>query len=147
MSVHLSSNDNTMTRIIESIFGKKSVKSRSDFIRMSREGIPMSTLAKIQAITTLSTKEISQILPVSERQLTRYKSDHVLRKDISSHLIQLVELFERGFEVFGKDKFPLWIRSEIRALGNQRPIDILDTPIGIQMVSDILGRIEHGVYS
>lgn len=147
MTVYLLSNDIAMTKIIESIFGKKNIKSRNDFIRMSREGIPMSTVAKIQAITTLSTKEISQILPVSERQLTRYKSDHVLRKDISSHLIQLVELFERGFEVFGKEKFPLWIRSEIRALGNQRPIDILDTPIGIQMVLDILGRIEHGVYS
>lgn len=147
MAVNLLSNGNKMIRITESIFGKKNIKSRNDFIRMSREGIPMSTLSKIQEITTLSIKEISQILPVSERQLTRYKSDHILRKDISSHLIQLVELFERGFEVFGKDKFPLWIRSEIRALGNQRPIDILDTPIGIQMVLDILGRIEHGVYS
>ena len=107
----------------------------------------MKVLKKIQDYTSLTTKEISQILPVSERQLLRYKEDHILRKDISSHLIQLVELFERGYEIFGEEKYNLWVRSNIRALGNIKPIEILDTSIGIQMIDDILGRIEHGVYS
>lgn len=136
-----------MTEIIETIFGKEKIHSRIDFIRMSREGIPMHTLHKIQTYTSLTSTELSQILPISERQLQRYKPDHVLRKDITSHLIQLVELFERGYKVFGKEKFPIWIRSEILAFGNRKPMDVLDTPIGIQMVMDVLGRIEHGVYS
>jgi putative toxin-antitoxin system antitoxin component (TIGR02293 family) len=137
-----------MTKNIGKILGKGKINSRIDYIHLSREGITMNTFKRILEYTSLTVKEISQILPVSERQLSRYNKNHVLRKDISSHLIQLVELFERGFEVFGEEnKFKIWIRSEIRALGNVKPIEILDTPIGIEMVKDILGRIEYGVYS
>lgn len=136
-----------MTKVIQTLFGIEKIHSRFDFIRMIRKGLPMDSLDKIQEFTTLSSKEPSHILPVSERQLQRYKPDHVLRKDISSHLIQLVELFERGYEIFGKEKFPIWIRSEILVLENTKPIAILDTSIGMQLVLDIFGRIEHGVYS
>jgi putative toxin-antitoxin system antitoxin component (TIGR02293 family) len=136
-----------MTKNINAIFGERKFNSRLDFVILSREGIPMSILKKIQRYTALSAKEITGILPVSERQLLRYKDDHILRKDISSTLIQILELFERGYDIFGEDKFKIWIRSKISSLGNVRPIDILDTPIGIQMVEDTMGRIEHGVYS
>jgi putative toxin-antitoxin system antitoxin component (TIGR02293 family) len=136
-----------MTKQIRTIFGERKLNSRIDFVLLCREGIPMSVFKKIQRYTSLTSKEISEILPVSERQLLRYKDDHILRKDISSTLIQLLELFERGYDIFGEDKFKIWIRSKIASLGNVRPIDILDTPIGIQMVEDTMGRIEHGVYS
>ncbi len=136
-----------MTNHINKIFGKGKINSRIDFIHLSREGVPMHTLNRIMEYTSLTIKEISELLPVSERQLSRYDPDHILRKDISSHLIQLVALFERGYEVFGEEKFKIWVRTENRALGNNKPIDILDTPIGIEMIQDILGRIEHGVHS
>lgn len=136
-----------MTNSIKQIFGKRKLNSRKDYIILSREGIPMLVFRKILEYTSLTTKEISEILPVSERQLSRYDGNHILRKDISSHLIQLIELFEKGYDVFGKDKFQIWIRASIKALGNERPIDLLDTSIGIKMVEDIIGRIEHGVYS
>jgi len=137
----------SMTKYTKEIFGKRDLSSRIDYIFLSREGIPMSTFKRIMDFTSLTNKEISDILPVSERQLGRYAEEHVLRKDISSHLIQLVELFGKGYDLFGKEKFRLWIRLENLALGNIKPIDILDTPIGIEMVGDIIGRIEHGVYS
>ncbi len=136
-----------MTKDIKKIFGIKKLNSRMDYVSLSREGISMEIFNKILKYTTITTKEMSSILPVSERQLSRYDKDHVLRKDISSHLIQLIELFERGYDVFGLDKFKLWIRRANKALGNVKPIDILDTSIGIQMVEDLIGRVEHGVYS
>jgi len=136
-----------MTKHIKQIFGKRKLDSRRDYILLSREGITMPIFKKIIDFTGLSTKEISEILPISERQLSRYKKDHVLRKDISSHLIQLVELYEKGYELFGEEKFQLWIRAKILVLGNEQPINYLDTSIGIKLIEDIIGRIEHGVYS
>ncbi len=148
MSVCLRTNDTIMTKNIGRIFGTGKINSRIDFIYISREGVSMAILKKIMEYTALTLQELSTILPVSERQLSRYGDKHLLRKDISSHLIQIVELFERGYEVFGeKSKFRNWLRTENRILGNIRPIEILDTPIGIEMIKDILGRIEHGVYS
>lgn len=136
-----------MTNSAKSIFGKRKLDSRIDYVIMSRQGISMKSLNKIQKFTSLSNKEISNILPISERQLTRYKDDQILKKSIASHLIQLVELFEKGYDLFGEEKFQRWIRTNIIALGNNTPIELMDTPIGMQIVEDIIGRIEHGVYS
>jgi putative toxin-antitoxin system antitoxin component (TIGR02293 family) len=38
-----------------------------------------------------------------------------------------------------------WIQSSNAALGNQQPLDLLDTDIGVQQVDQVLGRIEHGI--
>ena len=136
-----------MAVTIAKVIGEGDLSSRIDYVHLSRKGLSMKAFNRILDFTSLTNKEISQILPVSERQMSRYDDDHVLRKDISSHLIQLVELFEKGFEVFGSVKFKIWIRSKSRVLGQSKPIELLDTPIGMEMVRDILGRIEYGVYT
>jgi len=136
-----------MTKNITKIFGTEKLNSRIDLIKLSRQGISMKMLKGIIQFTSLTIKEIATLLPISERQLARYEDAHLLRKDISSHLILLVELYERGFDVLGEEKFKIWTRLANRALGGLQPIEVLDTPIGINMVRDILGRIEHGIYS
>ena len=40
-----------------------------------------------------------------------------------------------------------WFQTPNYALGNQKPLDLLDTSFGVKMVTDVLGRIEHGVFS
>lgn len=95
----------------------------------------------------MSDKELSSILPISQRQLIRYVDSHKLNKEITSHLIQLIELFQKGFKLFGQDKFKLWIRTPNKVIDNNTPIEVMDTSIGIEMIEDIIGRIEHGVYS
>jgi uncharacterized protein (DUF2384 family) len=32
-------------------------------------------------------------------------------------------------------------------MGGQTPLDLLDTIFGVEQVMNLLGRIEHGVYS
>jgi uncharacterized protein (DUF2384 family) len=39
------------------------------------------------------------------------------------------------------------MNKENRALNNMKPVQLLETMTGINMVNDILGRIEEGVYS
>lgn len=136
-----------MANLIEGIFTHRTLTTQLDFVRLSREGISMQTLNTMLTMLSVSMKELANMLPVSERQLNRYPATHKLRKDLSSHLLQLVTLFQRGYDVFGKEKFDRWIRTEVQSLSNQRPIDLLDTPIGIQMVEDLIGQIEYGIYS
>jgi uncharacterized protein (DUF2384 family) len=55
-------------------------------------------------------------------------------------------VYERGLEIFGdKDTLRDWLRSKSAVFG-ETPIELLDTPIGTQMVLDEMGRIAHGVY-
>jgi len=125
----------------------ESVYQRADLIKVIRSGIQTKYIKSILDYTSLDDKELSNILPISHRQLTRYSDDHILNKEITSHIIQLLELFQKGYKVFGTDKFNLWIRTPNKVLSNNKPIDIMDTSIGIELIEEVLGRIAYGVYS
>jgi len=116
-------------------------------IILIRKGISVEQLRFFQKYAELSNKELATILPISERQLARYAPDHKLRKDISSHIILLIGLFKKGEDVLGYSNFIEWIREPIYALKNRSPLHYMDTPIGINLISDVIGRIQHGVYS
>jgi putative toxin-antitoxin system antitoxin component (TIGR02293 family) len=56
------------------------------------------------------------------------------------------EVLRRADEVF-KDlnKATLWLNSPNYALGDQIPIQLIESEEGIELVLDELGRIEHGI--
>jgi len=59
----------------------------------------------------------------------------------------VADVTARAVEVFGtREKALRWLRSPVRALGDQTPISLLNTPEGMAQVEDVLGRIEHGVW-
>ncbi|MGD0885202.1 MAG: MbcA/ParS/Xre antitoxin family protein [Thermodesulfovibrionales bacterium] len=54
----------------------------------------------------------------------------------------------KGAEVFdSKEAFRLWLTLPNKALGNKTPLWLMNTKRGVDMVMEILARIEHGVYS
>ncbi len=137
-----------MTKMdIQYLFEEGAIYQRVDLINLTRLGIQAKYIGSIQEYTSLTDKELSAILPISQRQLVRYDKNHNLNKEITSHLILLIELFQKGFKLFGKEKFKTWIRVPNKVLSQKTPIEIMDTSIGIGMITDVIGRIEHGVYS
>lgn len=132
---------------LQALFQTEEITQRTDLIAIARKGIQTKYIESIQKFTSLSDKELSAILPISQRQLFRYPANHKLNKEITSHLIQIIELFDKGYKLFGKEKFKTWIRTSNKVLDENKPIDIMDTSIGIEMIEDVIGRIEHGVYS
>lgn len=132
---------------IQALLSCEPINQRTDLINIARTGIQTKYIIDIKEFTSLTDKELSSILPISQRQLVRYSDSHTLNKEITSHLIQLIELFQKGFKLFGQEKFKLWIRTPNKVLNHNKPVDIMDTSIGVEMVEDVIGRIEHGVYS
>ena len=54
----------------------------------------------------------------------------------------------RAVEVLGsREEASRWLHAPNPALGGQTPLELLDTDLGSRQVEDVLGRIEHGVYS
>ncbi len=124
------------------------VKNSRDYIALARKGLTVKQLNQILDFAKISLKQVSTMLSMSERQLSRYEEDKIFKRDISAHLIQITELYRFGYEVFEDEiKFQAWMNSEIRALGGQKPINLLDTPFGINDVRNIIGRLEYSVYS
>jgi len=46
-----------------------------------------------------------------------------------------------------EDKAARWMVAPNRALGGERPFDLLDTDLGVRAVEEILQRIQYGMYS
>ena len=58
------------------------------------------------------------------------------------------ETLAKATEVLGsKDDAQRWLEMAALGLDGQRPIDLLQTPAGAELVNDFLTRLEYGVYT
>jgi len=129
------------------ILGHK-IHTGMDLYELGKEGIPKKALINLSQNINMSIRSISNILHITERTLQRKKDLDLLNENISEHIIQIAEVYSRGNEVFDTiEDFQVWINSSCKALGSKKPIELLSSRYGAQMVLDELGRIEHGVFS
>jgi putative toxin-antitoxin system antitoxin component (TIGR02293 family) len=133
---------------LASVVPFNNVENVSDFIQCIREGVPKVALDNLVVATGISTLEMAEIVRTSDRTLRRYSPKQKLNAEQSERVIELAKIYSRGEEVFGTlDAFKEWMNSTVMALGNKRPKEFLDTSMGIEMLMDELGRIEHGIFA
>ena len=127
----------------------KPIRSEFDLIALSNEGITKASLDTLISHLGISKKAFSEnILDGSVKTLERKKSTDKLDKRTSSQVIEIAKVVEHAFMVFeNAEKVKSWLNAPNRALNNIKPIDLFYIPTGLNMVNDILGRIEDGVYS
>ena len=124
------------------------VENVADFIVCIREGVPKKALDNLIEVTGITTLEMADIVRTSDRTLRRYSPKQKLNAEQSERVIELAKVYSRGEEVFGTlDAFKEWMNSTVMALGNKKPKEFLDTSMGIEMLMDELGRIEHGIFA
>ncbi|MBI5584767.1 MAG: DUF2384 domain-containing protein [Deltaproteobacteria bacterium] len=127
---------------------KVSLASRFDWIDLGDRGLTKAELLHMAGQLGLSVPQMAEILPVTERTIQRYGPTHRFNKTVSEHLLQLAEITVRGTEVFGRrELFLAWLKAPCPALGNRKPLALLGSRFGTELVLDELGRIEHGVVS
>ena len=127
----------------------KTIHSDFDFVRLSTAGITKSSINSLASHIGISRKNMAEdIFDVSVKTLERKDSKTKLDKKTSSHAFEIAKVVQHAYEVFrDEEKMKLWINRENRALNNMKPIQLFDSLSGLNMVNDILGRIEEGVYS
>lgn len=135
--------------IVDALGGRsRSVKSPEDLKDWIREGLPFESLELVMERFGISREEISSALDLPARTLARRKQEQRLRRDESDRLFRLVRIASQAAEVLGGDgKASRWLHAPNRALGGRPPLELLDTDLGSRQVEEVLGRIEHGVYS
>lgn len=126
----------------------KTVENVADFIYCIRAGVPKKALDHLVDVTGISAVEMAGIVRTSDRTLRRYSANQKLNAEQSERVIELAKVYSRGEEVFGSiDAFREWMNGTVLALGNKKPKEFLDTSLGIEMLMDELGRIEHGIFA
>jgi putative toxin-antitoxin system antitoxin component (TIGR02293 family) len=96
----------------------------------------------------ISRAELAAALGIPERTLARRKREGLLSSEESAKLVRLARVVQRAEEVFEDLGAAVdWLKSPNAALSGQTPLSLLDTEIGTELVMDMLGRIEHGVFA
>jgi putative toxin-antitoxin system antitoxin component (TIGR02293 family) len=124
---------------------KMPIKGEFDLVRLAESGIPKSSIKKLADSLLIEEKEMTNFLPVTSRNLQRYKDNDLLSEIVSDRLIGLASLFEFGEVVLGKNFFKDWLYLRNPALGGTKPVDLLKSNTGIELLKDVLLRMEHGV--
>ena len=114
-------------------------------------GIPAAAMAAfVEDLRELPLEAVLGALGVSPRSFARRKAapKERLPLDESGRLWQLAEILAQAKQVFGsKEEAALWLGRPARALGNERPIELIKSPPGAQLVSQVLTRLQYGVYT
>lgn len=115
-------------------------------VDMIQRGVQRRALDYLAERSDLPLPVLAAAVDLSVRTLQRYTPGQRLRADTTDRLVQLATLYAEGFALFGEEKFRDWMDSSILALDGRKPIEFITTSVGIRLLRDILGRIEHGVF-
>jgi len=127
------------------------VGSRYDVHAAILGGIPYASLFNLlSTFDALAEADVVNVLGISARTLRRQKDTpkKAMPADLASRTWLFAETLAKATEVFGsEDRAEQWISKPAVGLDGQRPIDLLQTVQGAELVSDFLGRLEFNVYS
>ncbi|HWQ54743.1 MAG TPA: antitoxin Xre/MbcA/ParS toxin-binding domain-containing protein [Bryobacteraceae bacterium] len=144
---------NAMTlRTWEILGGEKTlgrpVSNQRDLAEAVREGLPHAALESVTRLLGLSVEALSSSLALSKRTLSRRRTQERLSTVESDRLLRLARVAAMAVQVLGNEqKASEWLKRPNRALANATPLSELDTDPGARAVEQLLGRIEHGVFS
>lgn len=110
------------------------------------EGLSTYILEVIRRDLQLSNVELARVVSISPRTLARRKKEIRLPSDESERAYRVARLIEIAADILGsKEETQGWMKENNFALGNQRPLDLIRTEPGAQLVERILRQIEHGI--
>lgn len=121
---------------------------RMDLIKTIRKGVNYTALNVLADSLSVSVKDLSHYVDISDRTLIRRKRQGLLNPDETERVYRVGSLLVRATEVLqDKDEALRWLKTPKKALGGEVPLDLADTEVGADEVKDLLGRIEHGVFT
>lgn len=113
-----------------------------------RRGLPFAAFDQLQEKLGITARTLAAVVGIADRTLTRRRKEGRLQTDESDRLFRIGSLYDRAVEVLGSEEAArTWLKTSRSALGDRSPLDSADTEPGAREVEDLLGRIQHGVFS
>lgn len=134
----------TLNERIQEILGVRNVRKRP--VAAIRAGLPTKVLINVVRYYDLDARQTQDISGFALKTLQR-RARGSLSKVQSDRVYRLARVGAQAEEVLGKAGGRAWMRTANRALEGDKPIDLLDTDAGATAVSEIIQRIDHGVFS
>lgn len=112
-------------------------------------GFPYSSVARLQHALARSLPEVATLVRIPLRTLARRKRAGRLAPDESERVLRIATVLERAERLFEGDRPAAlaWLGAPHRALGGETPLEVARTEVGAREVEELIGRLEHGVFS
>ena len=127
-------------------FWRPALTSRADVHSAIVSGVPYGSLTfLVSQVKGLDYGDVARMLGISTRTLRRKSEtpDKQMPADLASKAWLFAETLAKATEVFGgKEEAERWMSKPAMGLDGQRPIELLQTVQGAELVNDFLTRIE-----
>ena len=112
-------------------------------------GLPVAEVVQFGKQAGFTTDEIAQLIRIPARTYARrVASKSRLKVPEGERAVRIMRLFDRAKQVFGtNENTRRWFNAKILALGRKTPLEYAQTEPGAREVENVIGRIEHGVFS
>lgn len=142
---------------IEALLGGSRILSRRlttalDAHELLLHGLPASALDHLVGTLVVIGKNesLEKAVGMSLRTWQRRKDtpSKPLSQEQSGRTWKFAEILAKATDIFGSQaEAEQWLERPAVGLDQRRPIDLLATPAGVELVEDHLDRLEYGVYA
>jgi putative toxin-antitoxin system antitoxin component (TIGR02293 family) len=120
-----------------------------DLMKQIERGFSYQALLRLEANSGVSLALLASVIGIPERTLARRKTTGRFEPGESERLLRVSSLFEKCVDLFEGDVAAAvnWLTSPKKALNRQSPLLYARTELGAREVEDLIGRLDHGIFS
>ena len=116
-------------------------------VNLIRKGIKAGVIEAFLNQEGFIIKDVLERLDIpSSTYFAKKKSHKALDTYITEKFVRLILVIINASKILGESEAKNWLYRKIPSLGNEIPMDLLDTEAGHRLVEQALLQIEHGVY-
>ncbi|HSW93341.1 MAG TPA: antitoxin Xre/MbcA/ParS toxin-binding domain-containing protein [Gammaproteobacteria bacterium] len=113
-----------------------------------RGGLETRVIESFLAKENFLVKDILERLHIpSSTYFSKKKNHQLLDAYTSEKFIRLISILVMASDILGKQEARNWIYRKVPSLGNEAPVNLLDTEIGHRLVEQALLQIKYGLYA
>ncbi|MEP6850698.1 MAG: antitoxin Xre/MbcA/ParS toxin-binding domain-containing protein [Acidobacteriota bacterium] len=124
-------------------------KSPLGLTQRIESGLPFDSIERVSKKAGLPIDVLRSAVRITPRTMARRRNEGRLSPDESDRLVSVSRLLALAIGLFGGrvESATRWLTAPNRALGRRSPIEAARTEIGTREVENLIGRLEHGVFT
>ena len=130
------------------ITGAKTAQ-RQRMIKKVRYGLAFSAFEKLRKAMRLPKKDLADILQIPMSSLWRRKKQGRFTTAESDRIVRITMLIDQATQLMDGDREAAlqWLQQSLDILGNETPLQHVDTELGARDVEELIGRLRHAAFS
>ncbi len=127
------------------------VQDRAALVKQIHQGFPAGVIEKLADELRVPQQTLLKVTRIAPATLTRRRRSPsgLLSSAESDRVYRVAAAYRQALQLFEDDAEAArgWLSEPAKALSGTPPLQHLDTEAGAAEVRDLVGRLEHGVYT